>query len=253
MAGRTSWWSRDAATHDRELIVELGDEYGSAGPYVDTVLRDLAQQQQHSGHVRTGFRSLARKVFCEPEKVREIVEAGASIGLFDELEIDEDGRRFSLRVSGWDADSQTGTEAIRKRVQRAVSKELEQTDPPPEGLVPKERDKSRSVPLTRPDQTINTPPIPPKGERTNPGADDLKGTPFPRTPSTGRKRDAEREQLEWLKHHVDELGHIPRREIEDLATYGRLVNDDGSFKEPTAENILAEWQRLQKPPLEVVA
>lgn len=111
--GRTSWLPRDAAHHDRELVVELGEEFGPVGPYLDTLLRDLAQQQRSDGHVLTGFRSLARKGFTTTETVRQIVEHGHEIGLFDDLVFHEDGRRFELWCSGWEADAQLAFDAKR--------------------------------------------------------------------------------------------------------------------------------------------
>lgn len=118
-AGRTTWSARDAAHHDRELVVEMLEEFGPAGPYVDVVLRDLAQQQRDSGTVKTGFRSLGRKTGLEPSKAREIVEHAAKIGLFDDLEVDKDGRRFTCRISGWDSDQARGKSAWKKADQRA--------------------------------------------------------------------------------------------------------------------------------------
>src|SRR4051812_42308069 len=100
--GRTTWWPCDAAEHDRELIVEMGEEYGAAGPYLLRVMKDLAQQQRDSGRVRTGFRVLRTKCFVKStEEARAIVEFGAQIGLLDDLDIDDDGRRFVCRISGW--------------------------------------------------------------------------------------------------------------------------------------------------------
>lgn len=116
--GRTTWSARDAATHDRELIVELGEELGPVGPYVHTVLSDLAQQQRAGGFIRSGFRSLARKTFVEPDQARRVVEYAGRIGALDELEIDDDGRRFTCRVSGWDADQRRGRDAWKKQAKR---------------------------------------------------------------------------------------------------------------------------------------
>lgn len=244
MSGRTSWWSRDAAHHDRELVVELGEEFGPLGPNVDTVLRDLAQQQKHSGTVRTGFRSLARKTFGTVDEVRAVVEHGAEIGLFDDLEIEPDGRRFTLRLSGWDADSETGTEAIRKRVQRAVREERKKASPTEAGHVPSERDESRSVPLTRPDQTTKS-PLSPQGGKDK-SDDDLRGAEMPRRPGTGRKRDekAYEEQLERWQAANRDLLTLPDGTVIDEAAFGwiteRFLRPD---EPPTPENIVMGYQR----------
>ena len=45
-AGRTTWWPCDAAEHDRELIVELGEVFGSDGPLLMRVMKDLAQARR---------------------------------------------------------------------------------------------------------------------------------------------------------------------------------------------------------------
>lgn len=169
-AGRTSWWPRDAAEHDRELIVELGDEFGPLGPYTITVLKDLAQQQR-SPVVRTGFRSLSKKTHarhCVADDAaavalqRQVIEYAASIGQLDDLHVDEDGRRFTVRISGLEKDNARGTETLRKAAQRAAKAqadvELDASDDPrtcpePLGHVPPGEDSSRSVPLNRPNQT----------------------------------------------------------------------------------------------------
>lgn len=139
--GRTSWWPCDAAEHDRELIVELGEEFGPGGPLAMRVLKDLAQQQRDHGRVRTGFRVLRQKTFVDTaETVRAIVEHAASIGALDDLEVDQDGRRFTCRVSGWEADSARGRAAIKKAIQRAgaddIDDDAQPADDPPSPVPP---------------------------------------------------------------------------------------------------------------------
>lgn len=171
-AGRTTWWPCDAAEHDRELNVELGEEFGAEGPYLMRVLKDLAQAQRAEGLVRTGFRVLRQKTFvATPGRVRAIVEHAAEIGALDDLAIDEDGRRFTCRVSGWADDQARGREAIKKAGQR--SRSTTDSVPTDGDLVPAEGDTSTSegdvsgsVPPTRHNQTKeNNNPLPPsKGE-----------------------------------------------------------------------------------------
>lgn len=158
MTGRTSWWARDAATHDRELVVESGEEFGPPGPYLLTVLGDLAQQQRSEGTVKTGFRSLSRKVFCTPDEARAVVEHAARIGALDELVIDEDGRRFVCRVSGWQADQERGREALKKATYRAGrDSSTEEGDMSPDnGTSPPDVPPAQvRVDLTRPDQNTS--------------------------------------------------------------------------------------------------
>lgn len=118
MSGRTSWWAKDAAWHRRELQVELGEEHGPAGPMVLDVLSSWAQEQRAGGQVRGGFRILAREAFIQPDLAKAVVEDAARIGALDDLEVDEDGRRFTCRVSGFRADQQRGRAAWRKEAQR---------------------------------------------------------------------------------------------------------------------------------------
>lgn len=166
MSGSTTWHPRDAAHHDRELIVELLDEFGPAGPYVDAVLRDLAGQQHNSGTVKAGFRSLAKKTGTERGACRKIVEYAAEIGVIDDLQVDADGRRFTCRISGWEADSTRGRAAMKKADSRARKRETGEgdmstqkgdtstTDVDASGSVPPRSDKRRSEKKT---------PKPPQG------------------------------------------------------------------------------------------
>lgn len=200
--GRTTWWPCDAAEHDRELTVELAEEFGPAAHAVTRVLKDLAQQQRADGRVRAGFRVLAAKChlaigsdsIAARALARVIVERAAEIGWADELELDDDGRRFTLRVSGWMADQTRGREAIKKASQRrggdtSLPKGTSVRDMP--GLpgnvgvtgahVPSGGDVSRSVPLT--EQTIEEePPNPLSGE----------GPVIGKPPGGNRQRDLER-------------------------------------------------------------
>lgn len=132
MAGLTSWYPRDAAWHRRELIVELGEEFQSAAISTMDVLCAWAQEQRAGGLVRNGFRILAREAFVTVSHAQSIVSRAAEIGLLDDLEIDDDGRRFSCRVSGWKADTERGRAALRqaaKRKSEAEPPEHTVTDP----------------------------------------------------------------------------------------------------------------------------
>ena len=182
IAGRTTWLPRDAATHDRELVVELGEEFGPAGPYALTVLSDLAQQQRAAGNVRSGFRSLARKAFTEPETVRRIIERAGEIGALDDLEVDSDGRRFTCRISGWKADHDRAKAAWKKAQQRAADKQGQGGDMSPDRPEP-----SENVPLTEQNRTEETTEEPPLGAVV----EELQTT-------VARARDPEHERLSHL-------------------------------------------------------
>jgi hypothetical protein len=146
-AGRTSWWPKDAAWHRRELIVELGEEFGAEALIVD-VLCSWAQEQRATGDVRGGFRTLARETFVTASHALSILQRAAEIGVLDDLELDPDGRRFTCRVSGWRSDAERGRAAVRQATRR--NQDLDS----PEQTVT-DRDESGSVTLTTPhNQTV---------------------------------------------------------------------------------------------------
>lgn len=116
--GRTYWWAKDAAWIDRDAIVELGEMFGPAGPLVIDVLSGMAKLENHGGRVFTGYRAVARKCFITAEQAEQIVEQAAKIGALDDLEIEPDGRRFTARISGWQADQKKGRAADRDAARR---------------------------------------------------------------------------------------------------------------------------------------
>lgn len=140
--GRTSWYGEDAAWHRRELIIELGDEFGPAALAVMKVLRAWTQEQVRgsANPIRGGFRGLAREAFTDAETVRAVIERAAAIGALDDLVLEEDERRFVLRVSGWVADQDRSRAAFRKQAQRERNAD---TDADSGGVVTPERDMSQ--------------------------------------------------------------------------------------------------------------
>jgi hypothetical protein len=162
-AGRTTWWGKDAAWHRRELVVELGEEFGAEGPMVLDVLSAWAQEQRDAGAVRGGFRTLARESFVTVCHAQSIVARAAEIGALDDLKIDEDGRRFECRVSGWHSDQQRARAAARQAAKRNQTEETTVTD---RDIVTPRHGASRDVtekPL--PDHTVKNPPTPQGEER----------------------------------------------------------------------------------------
>lgn len=120
--GRTSYYIEDQALHRRDLVMELVADHGGAAGYVYRILRDMAQEQRDpDGVVLTGFRSLATVAGVTPDECRLFVRAMWSIGLVDDYEAHEDGRRFTCRMSGWKADQRRGKDALKKADQRAAS------------------------------------------------------------------------------------------------------------------------------------
>lgn len=117
-AGRTIWYARDVAWHRRELVVNLGQEHGPAALAVLDVLSAWAKEQRDGGRVKGGFTSLARESFTDAAAARRVVEDAAGLGVLDEYEPDQDGRRFTLRVSGWRSDQERARAASRQQAAR---------------------------------------------------------------------------------------------------------------------------------------
>lgn len=166
MTGRTSWWAKDAAWHRRELQVELGEEFGAAGPHILDVLCCWAQEQKATGSVRGGFRALSREAFVDADRVKVILERAAVIGAVDDLVIDNDGRRFTCRVSGFRGDQERGRAAWRKAAQRGRETDADQgPEPNEDGLVTVGHGPSRHVTESPPpDQTT---PMEGEGKRAS--------------------------------------------------------------------------------------
>lgn len=116
--GKTYWWAKDAAWLRRENIVELGDRFGPAGPLVIDALCGMAKLENDAGRVFTGYKTLGREAFTDPETVRQIVAMAGALGVLDEVTQYPDGRRFACRISGWVVDQEKGRAADRKAKQR---------------------------------------------------------------------------------------------------------------------------------------
>lgn len=188
--GRTIWWPKDTAWHRRERIVELGEEFGPVGPLIIDWLSCEAKVQDDGGKVKSGERSVARGCFTDVVTVRHVLSRAVTIEQLEDFE--EANGRFECRISGWKADNERGSSAMRKRAQR----EREQDDtgsvePNPEKEPPvtgrPKRDLSRSVPLCH--------------EREEKRRE--KKLP-PQPPASGRARDKEKfakEMAEWVDAH----------------------------------------------------
>lgn len=115
------WWMKAADFNQRELVVELGEEFGPGGPLVIDELNAQAKREKKGGHVRTGWRSLARRCFLPggADEARRIVEHAAEIGALDDYEAEDDGRRFTCRVSGFSTDQKSAKAAERQARSRA--------------------------------------------------------------------------------------------------------------------------------------
>jgi hypothetical protein len=115
--GRTVWWAKDSGWWRREGIVELGEEFGPAGPAVLDWLSCEAKAQNDDGHVKSGFKAVARGAFVTPDVTCHVLSRSVQLGLVDDYE--EAGGRFTCRISGWTADQERGRAAVRKSRSRA--------------------------------------------------------------------------------------------------------------------------------------
>lgn len=114
--GRTVWWPKDSAWWRRETVVELGEEFGPAGPAVLDWLSCEAKAQNDGGRVKAGVRSCARGVFCDAATVSHVLSRAVALGALDDYE--EAAGRFTARISGWRKDNERGQAAARKAAER---------------------------------------------------------------------------------------------------------------------------------------
>jgi hypothetical protein len=148
----------DVARHRRGLMVELQDEFGPVAIAIDTVLCSFAKMQNAGGAIREGFAAVAREAGMARriDEVRAFMERAAAIGWLDDLQVDVDGRRFNVRISGWKADQERARSAWSKANQRAGHSG---TDGDMSTLVPE-------CPPTGQDRTgQEKPPVVPQGGR----------------------------------------------------------------------------------------
>jgi hypothetical protein len=122
VSGRTTWLAKDAAWHRRGYVVELGEEHGPAGPLVLDYLACEAKAQGpvkgHDGSVKAGYAAVARACFITADQARAIVATAAEVGALDDL--DDAGRTFTCRISGWTEDVEKPLAATRRATQRAA-------------------------------------------------------------------------------------------------------------------------------------
>ena len=161
MAGeRTTWRAKPCGWRDRERVVALGDEFGSAGPLVLDVLEEFAKEQRDGDRVRTGLRALARAAFLPRgtegiEQAREILRFAGRVGALDELAIGEDdAMTVTCRVSGFAADQGRGLESVRKAQKRAAGTDgvpgcpdLSHRNGTTDDLVPSQSDNEAPCPI----------------------------------------------------------------------------------------------------------
>lgn len=111
MSGRTYWLMKDSAWWGREWIVDLGEEHGTAGPACIDWLECAAKAQNDQGHVKAGFRALARGVFSDVVTVRNVVLRAVTLQLL--VDYEEENGIFKCLISWWHADQKRGLTAER--------------------------------------------------------------------------------------------------------------------------------------------
>lgn len=164
-AGRTVWWAKDCAWWRRELIVELGEEFGPAGPAVIDWLSCEAKGQNDGGVVKAGYRTVARGSFVDVVTVRHVVSRAVQLGALDDF--DEQDSRFTCRISGWRQDQEKGRAAARQAAYREGASGSSTPSAADEQAVT-DRDVSRSVTPSHGESPTEqdrstTPPTPPTG------------------------------------------------------------------------------------------
>ncbi len=188
-SGRTVWWSKDAGWWRREYVVELGEEFGPAGPAVLDWLACEASAQNAGGVVKTGYRSLSRGCFVDVDTARHVVSHAVTLGALDDLEGDE--RRFVVRVSGWKAEQDRGKAAERQRRKR--ERDAENAGDPTPDVTPGHATSRPVTPGHKKSPTSHhiteeQPPLTPEGE--NPPTPLLAGLgdAAPKPKHDGRKK-----------------------------------------------------------------
>lgn len=125
--GRTVWWAKDSAWWRRERVVELGEEFGSAGPAVVDWLACEAKAQNAGGRVQAGHRTVARGCFVEVVTVGHVLSRAVTLGLLDDFA--EDAGRFECRISGWGAE-QDRVKATARKAEQRIRESVGKGDPP---------------------------------------------------------------------------------------------------------------------------
>lgn len=200
--GRTIWWAKDSGWWRRERIVELGEEFGAAGPAVIDWLSCEAKVQNDGGVVKTGTRSISRGCFVPVVTVCHVLSRSVTLSLLDDYE--EAGNVITCRISGWKADDARGRAAARQTKKRLKDAE---TDLACHAL-------SRPVTLRhaefhREENIELLPPLPPKGGR---GRDTDSFDASMRSWTDRHFPEAHPNHVAALAGHLRELGLDPTPE-----------------------------------------
>lgn len=109
--GRTYWWACDAAWYDRERVADLVLMYGPTGAAALHWICCHAKALNDGGVVKTGYSAITKGIGGALPEVMEAVRYAAEIGALDDFE--ENGKRFTCRISGWQADQERAFKQAR--------------------------------------------------------------------------------------------------------------------------------------------
>lgn len=243
-SGRTSWWAKDGGWYDRERVVELGEEFGPAGPLVLDWLSCQAKLQNDgpfdapTGVVKSGFRAVARGCFiADVDIVRAIVELAVEIGALDDLQVD--GRTFTCRISGWKSEQGRAAQTSRKRDQRATGQPGTDGD-----------NSGRKAPRTsqdipgQPGTTRDEAPVVPECLTTGPDRTLLEEE------EQGRDRSSEHTQHSALPAVLDVLHAVPDLTVDPLPVLSTLAANAWATDDElvAAAHHVAAWARSPTDP-----
>ena len=130
MAPRRKFWAHDVDWHRSLEVVELGEEFGAAGPHVLGVIYSMAaEQDDDTGTAATGYAAVAREAFVTRAEAKAILERAVELGCIDVVPTCE--RTFLVSVVGWSVDQR----ALKEQRRRSLSPVLRRAVIARDGLV----------------------------------------------------------------------------------------------------------------------
>lgn len=119
MSGRTVWLAKDAGWWRRGRIVDLGAEFGPAGPAVIDWLECEAKAQNDGGLVKSSASAIAHGIFTDAVTVGHVLSRAVTLGLLTGFE--EGVGHFEAQIAWWKADQERALATTRKARSRAKS------------------------------------------------------------------------------------------------------------------------------------
>jgi ketosteroid isomerase-like protein len=114
--GRTYYWKKDAAWYRREYVADLAIMHGPLALSALDWLCCHAKELNDAGRVKSGYSAIALGIGAqgEVEAVREAMLYAAEVGALDDFD-EVGGKRFTARISGWEADQAQADRAEQNR------------------------------------------------------------------------------------------------------------------------------------------